>query len=89
MCFLMSYVDEKALFDQEMDTYYAGLNTDITYLEDELHRESSEHPEWLPYQRKARGYQWMAENTRVNFCWHQNDSTGIQCEVRDGSTTDQ
>ncbi len=70
MCFLMSFVDEKVLFEQEMDTYYAGLNTDVTYLEDGLHKESFEHPEWLPYQRKARGYQWMAEHCPVYVFRH-------------------
>ena len=68
MCFFMSFV--KVLFEQEMDAYYAGLNTDFTHLENELHKESSEHPEWLPYQRKTLGYQRMAEHCPVHVFRH-------------------
>ena len=66
----MSFADEKALFEQEMDNYYGALNTDVSQMEDNLHAESSRHPEWLPYQRKAFGYRWIAERCPIHIFRH-------------------
>ena len=66
----MSFMSERLLFEEELDTYYAEYPTDLSWLEHKLHDLSAQHPEWLPYTRKASGYEILAQHCRVKVFRH-------------------
>lgn len=66
----MSFKEEQAQFEREVDEYYATYPRDLSGLEAELHALSAAHPEWLPAQRKASGYAVIAERCRVKLFRH-------------------
>ena len=66
----MSFTSERVLFEEELDGHYATYPTDLAPLEHELHELSSGHPEWLPYTRKAAGYEILAQRCRVKVFRH-------------------
>ncbi len=66
----MPFADEYPQFARELDAYYAQFPTAVGGREDALHAANAEHPEWLPYERKAMGYAWMAEHCPVKVFRH-------------------
>ncbi len=66
----MSFEDERAGFEKELEEYYATYPSDLSALEAELHALSAGHPEWRPAQRKAAAYGVLAERCRVRVFRH-------------------
>lgn len=61
---------ERALFEQELEAYYANFPTPMEALERELHDVSAQHPEWLPVERKAFGYAQISTRCPVKVFRH-------------------
>lgn len=65
-----NFVEERSFFEQELEAYYSLPPLDIKAWESELHAHCSANPEWLSFQHKAFGYQFMAENCPVHIFRH-------------------
>ena len=66
----MAFEDERAELEEELEAYYSAYPSDLSAVEEELHRVSAEHPEWAPARRKAEGYAIVAERCRVKVFRH-------------------
>ena len=83
----MSFHTERQAFEEELDDYYASYPSDLAGLEAELHALSAAHPEWLPYARKAAGYEIMAQRCRVKVFLH-NLRTVVDAHINQRNRTE-
>ncbi len=66
----MSFLLEREWFEAELDRYYAAFPSDLRHLEAALHELSAAHPAWLPAERKAAGYEFLASRCPVKVFRH-------------------
>lgn len=66
----MCFVEERAVFEKELETYFSAPTLDIGSWERDLHALSSEHPQTSPFLRKVLGYSFMAEHCPVHIFRH-------------------
>ena len=66
----MRFAEERTLFEEEMDTFYATYPVNVTPLFREMDEVSSCHPEWGPCRRKALIYETAAERCDVQVFRH-------------------
>jgi formate C-acetyltransferase len=66
----MSFQTERQAFEQELDGHYATYPSDLAAVESDLHALSAAQADWLPYTRKAAGYEVMARRCTVKLFRH-------------------
>ena len=66
----MHFAQERPLFEQELDAFYATYPVDISLLFDEMDRIIAHHPEWGPCRRKALIYETAAARCDVHIFRH-------------------
>ncbi|MFW6303588.1 MAG: hypothetical protein ACOC2L_03110 [Candidatus Sumerlaeota bacterium] len=57
----MTFLDIRKTFDDELEAYFGREMGDPEPWYAELERRCAEHPEWLPYRKKAAVYELAAE----------------------------
>ena len=66
----MSFLEERSAFEGELDAHYATYPGNVAHIEREIRDISARHPEWLPYTRKAAGYDLIANKCAVKVFRH-------------------
>ena len=66
----MSFWEEHSRFRREFDEFYSTYPVDISRIEKEMDEISLQHPEWLPYRRKALIYETAAKRLDVQVFSH-------------------
>ena len=65
-----SFLDERAEFEREFDAFYSTYPVDVSDIVREMNGISAQHPEWLPYRRKALIYETAARRCDVQVFRH-------------------
>ena len=66
----MAFLRERGAFEAELEAYYSDYPADTAELAQHMDVIGAQHPEWLPYRRKALIYETVAERCAVKVFRH-------------------